>query len=283
MPITSPVTNPITSMPLPRFGPLSLKHTAFKKNVIKQIVIKQGNIKRNIAKQNAQEKSSVISLQPLTAQHAPYLLHLLTTQICSSLAIEPVSNLAQAIAFVHGEGSSHNKRFGIFYHCAGSNPILIGSLGYQLEHQLEHQLESQLSSPSQLSSENRVNSHRQATISYWLGHVYQGQGHAWQALGLLLNSLTSQGIDSVLANVYADNICSQKLLTKLGFIQVNNTIHNDDCHAINSVSASARVKVNFATNEGINEGVSIGSGEGVTDNVTDSTSSKAIISFTLAL
>lgn len=255
--ITTPIThsraNPITSMLLPCLGPLSLKYTDFNRRGIKKKAnkgnVKESEVEQNVVKKNAQTKNTVISLKPLTAQHAPYLLNLLTAQICSSLAIEPVKDLSQAVAFVHGEGLNQNKRFGIFYHCADVAPVLIGSLAYLLENKVE----SELSSPSQVSSDNWASSHCQATISYWLGHSYQRQGFAGKALRLLLNSLISQDVEHVLANVYVDNISSQKLLTTLGFIP-QDTFRQSNAN-----------NHYFA------------------DNTADSTSSKAIISFLLAL
>ncbi|MDX8046482.1 GNAT family N-acetyltransferase [Gracilibacillus sp. S3-1-1] len=57
-------------------------------------------------------------------------------------------------------------------------------------------------------------------VGYRVGKAYTGSGIASEALRLLIESMSKQGIRKLLAKTTTNNIASQKILTRNGFEQV---------------------------------------------------------------
>ncbi|WP_269447847.1 GNAT family N-acetyltransferase [Marinomonas sp. TW1] len=129
-------------------------------------------------------------MRPFIAADAIRMLALVSDALCGDLSIEPIHTLAQAQAFVMGKGSSHRDRYAVLHPLYG----LIGGVAWGKQ------------------------TANVAFISYWIFPPYQGQGLGKQALSLLLNHITKQGIPDIIADVYYDNLVSKKLLKHFGFV-----------------------------------------------------------------
>jgi RimJ/RimL family protein N-acetyltransferase len=134
-------------------------------------------------------------LRPLQLSDAPRVLALMSDTQCVDLAIKPMKTLSQAQQFVSGEISSHVHRYGIVHQAHG----LVGGAAWG------------------------IYSNGAAFISYWVFPPYQRKGLGKKAVSSLLNEIKQQGIMSVYADVYADNITSIALLKGLGFTCLKKT------------------------------------------------------------
>ena len=133
-----------------------------------------------------------LELKPLTLKDAPGILAAISDSVCEDLGAAQVTDLKQARAFVRGEGTSHDKRYGIWL----SPQQLIGSVGYGLYTNAGVQ---------------------SAYISYWLSPSYHRRGLGKQTLKLLLEHLAAQDVDTVYADVFTTNQASRALLSSMGF------------------------------------------------------------------
>lgn len=57
-------------------------------------------------------------------------------------------------------------------------------------------------------------------VGYRVGKVYTGKGIASKALKILIETMSKQGIKQLLAKTTTNNIASQKVLEKNGFMHV---------------------------------------------------------------
>ncbi|WP_299494689.1 GNAT family N-acetyltransferase [uncultured Shewanella sp.] len=141
------------------------------------------------------EKKSLteVNLIPADPNIAEAMLPMMTNNICQRLAIEPIETVEEMACFIKGSYSLQKWRFFI------ENSVLgvIGGVAFGLVGGKQQPMT--------------------AILSYWIGEEYQGMGFATHALTLLMNVLENEGVKHYLAQVYPDNIASQKVLMKLGF------------------------------------------------------------------
>ncbi|WP_299009010.1 GNAT family N-acetyltransferase [uncultured Shewanella sp.] len=139
------------------------------------------------------KQDKAIHLIPAEPAMAKNILPLMTKRICQRLAIAPIETLQDMTCFIQGTYSLQKWRFFIINQPLG----IIGGISFGLLGEDEKSVT--------------------ALLSYWIGEEYQGQGFATQALSLLMGVLNKQGVNHFLAQVYPDNLASQKVLMKLGF------------------------------------------------------------------
>lgn len=62
---------------------------------------------------------------------------------------------------------------------------------------------------------------RKASIGYWVGTPYQGQGHATRAVGLVVRLMTGDlGLHRAEAHTQIENVSSQNVLRRNGFLPI---------------------------------------------------------------
>lgn len=135
--------------------------------------------------------SPSVSIKPLESCHAPAVLQMMDQDICNYLGRRPCENLDEAIQYVYDFDSTQPIRFAITHHHLG----FIGVISFGVL-------------PA---------THLEVVIGYWIGHAFQKQGYASQAIQLLLSVLKQIDVYRVLAEVYPNNTNSSRLLERLGF------------------------------------------------------------------
>lgn len=144
-----------------------------------------------------------IQLRRIQLSDAPIVKQLMTTDICQTLSISPITTITEAQDFILGKHSNQNIRLGITHKKHG----LIGGISYCTQ-------KVNLSQPIIL-------------FSYWLGQAYQRKGYTCNALNQLFDQLESKGLTQFIAKVYPSNVPSQNLLRKLGFHYHDISSQND--------------------------------------------------------
>ncbi|MCL1126555.1 GNAT family N-acetyltransferase [Shewanella surugensis] len=138
-------------------------------------------------------KKQTIQLRRIQLSDAPTVKQLMTTEICQTLSIAPITTINQAHDFILGKNSNQNIRLGISHRRYG----LIGGISYCTQ---KNNLDQTV-----------------VLFSYWLGQQYQRQGYTFNALSQLFKQLENKGSTQFLAKVYPSNVPSQNLLKKLAF------------------------------------------------------------------
>ena len=139
---------------------------------------------------------TAISLRKLTLDDAKALLPLLDDQSCINLAIKPISTLTQAERFISTGQTSNITRLAVML----NNRTLVGYVAYRTMHNL--------------------NIEPKVEISYLIGQAYRKNLIAYYGLIDLfdhLQDIYTNGCN-LQANTMTDNLASQRLLEKLGFI-----------------------------------------------------------------
>lgn len=57
-------------------------------------------------------------------------------------------------------------------------------------------------------------------VGYWVGRIYSGLGYATMALRLLIDEARQHGPSTLLAETFPENVASQRVLLKAGFVFV---------------------------------------------------------------
>ncbi|WP_298769925.1 GNAT family N-acetyltransferase [uncultured Shewanella sp.] len=150
------------------------------------------------------KQAKEIDLIPAEPTMAKKVLPLMTDVICQRLAIKPIETVKDMACFIQGTYSLQKWRFFILNRSLG----IVGGISFGLVGEEKESIT--------------------ALLSYWIGKEYQGQGFATQALSHLMAALKKQQVNHFLAQVYPDNLASQKVLMKLGFTCSDPNIQRED-------------------------------------------------------